>query len=83
MITANYTKGRFYDEDRRSVRPEGVAHVMDCFKRHYLTDAAAAADTTRPEAPAVEAAPLSAADLARYRALDAVICDEDLLASTV
>lgn len=35
IITGNYTRGSFFEEDLRSVRPEGVAQVMSLFLKHY------------------------------------------------
>jgi hypothetical protein len=34
IITGNYNKGSYYENDLRSVRPEGVSHVMKLFKKH-------------------------------------------------
>lgn len=38
IITGNYNKGAYYENDLRSVREEGVAHVMKLFLKYY-TDA--------------------------------------------
>lgn len=35
IITGNYTKGDYFEKDLRSVKPEGVEHVMRLFLRHY------------------------------------------------
>jgi len=35
IITANFSKGAYYEDDLRSVRPEGVEHVMRLFLKHY------------------------------------------------
>lgn len=36
IITAIHNKSRFYEDDLREVKPEGVANVMGVFKRHYM-----------------------------------------------
>jgi len=35
IITGNYNRGAYYDIDLRSIRPEGVKHVMNLFFKHY------------------------------------------------
>lgn len=35
VITGNHARGRYFDETLREVTPEGVAHVMRLFMRHY------------------------------------------------
>lgn len=39
IITGSYNKGAYFAEDLREVKPEGVAHVMRLFMKHY-TDGA-------------------------------------------
>ncbi len=39
-IVASGHAGRYFAADRRSATPEGVAHVMRVFARHFLPDAA-------------------------------------------
>jgi hypothetical protein len=36
IITGPQARGRYYADDLREVTPEGVAHVMSVFKRHFL-----------------------------------------------
>lgn len=36
IITATRNTHRYFDADKRSVTPAGVAHVMDAFFRHYV-----------------------------------------------
>ena len=36
IITGSYSRGAYFDEDLRSVKAEGVAHVMRCFGETYL-----------------------------------------------
>lgn len=35
IITSQSNRGRYYEEDLRGVKPEGVSHVMRIFFRHY------------------------------------------------
>ena len=51
--TGNFSRGRYYDENLRTIAPEGVAHVMRVFDQTYgLTEPVADADapprTARP-----------------------------------
>lgn len=38
IITGNYTKGEYFESDLRSVKPEGVEHVMRLFLQHYSSE---------------------------------------------
>ncbi|MES2303044.1 MAG: GSCFA domain-containing protein, partial [Pseudomonadota bacterium] len=35
IITGSYSRGRYFESDLRSVTPEGVAHVMRVFMKHF------------------------------------------------
>ena len=35
IVTGNYSRGRYFEGDLRSVTPEGVRHVMRLFLKHY------------------------------------------------
>ena len=35
IITGNYNRGRYFEDDLRSVTAEGVDHVMKLFIKHY------------------------------------------------
>ncbi len=35
IITGNYTKGEYFEDDLRSIKKEGVDHVMRLFLKHY------------------------------------------------
>lgn len=37
IITGSFNRGTYFDEDLRSVRPEGVEHVMRLFLKHATT----------------------------------------------
>ena len=73
IITAPFSRGRYYSDDLRTVTEAGVEHVMSLFFRHA---------TDGGHAPAVaEAAPAARAPRepdALDKALD-VLCDEELI----
>lgn len=73
IITGPHTRGRYFAEDLRSVRPDGVDQVMKIFGRHYLieTDARPAS----PDSPVSQAPSAAAVDAA----LQGVICDEEAI----
>lgn len=75
IITGPQARGRFFEDDLRSVTPEGVALAMDLFARRYL------ADEPTPQKPATEqvATVLAASDVARLNELADVICDEEAI----
>lgn len=77
IITGPHGRGLFYEEDLREVRPEAVAHVMSLFAQHYLTEQPA------PSAPQLrQVTALSNTDeQVRIRAIEEVICDEEVLGS--
>ncbi len=39
IITGSYNRGAYFEDDLRSVKPEGVSHVMKLFMRHYTDHA--------------------------------------------
>ncbi len=41
IITGNYNKGKYFEDDLRSIRPEGVDHVMKLFLSGYANHATA------------------------------------------
>jgi hypothetical protein len=83
IITGPQARGRYFEEDLRSITAAGVAHVMRVFARHYLSPA----ENDRPafdrQVAGEAAAPFEDADAAgsleRLRALGRIICDEELL----
>ncbi|MDI1307899.1 MAG: GSCFA domain-containing protein [Methylotenera sp.] len=65
IITGNYTKGEYFEEDLRSVKSEGVDQVMRLFLKHY--------SSARPVNKMDE-------DMMRENAtLSSVICDEEAI----
>ena len=85
IITGNFNRGAYYEDDLREVRSEGVEHVMRVFFEE-ATERGAVIPTTAP-APRVEpaAAPASvptpdaAAQLNDASAFSDVECEEELL----
>ena len=75
IITSAAAGNGFLEEDLREVRPEGVAHVMSIFQRHFIDGEAGAHPPPRPAAAAADVAGM--AD--RIRAAQRVICEEELL----
>jgi hypothetical protein len=73
IVTGNFSRGRYFADDLRSVTESGVEHVMSLFFRHATTgggplraDEAQALPVTSPLASEIE------------KAVD-VLCDEELL----
>ena len=78
IVTSNYTRGRYFADDLRSVTPEGVDLVMNLFYQHYGAGAG-------QEASAVEERQ-SAANAYEERTrlsqqVNDVLCDEEMLDS--
>lgn len=76
IITGPAARGRYYADDLREVLPEGVAHVMRLFMRHY-TDAAQPAAAHRRRKPQRQFRKMLREAETRMK----VICDEDVLAA--
>jgi hypothetical protein len=71
IITGNFNKGSYYEADLRSVRPEGVNHVMRLFMQHY----------SHVETP--KEATSSSAMLREAAQNNAIVCDEEALDSNL
>lgn len=76
MITGAHTRGAFFADDLREVRPEGVAYVMSAFSRHYM---AGTAHKTKPRSKPVSRVSKAAraAQAASMNQLATLICDEE------
>ncbi|MGB0749892.1 MAG: GSCFA domain-containing protein [Magnetospiraceae bacterium] len=72
IITGVHNKGRFFEENLRSVSADGVAHVMATFQKHFLGAASGEAEST-------PAAPPAARHAVDNPDAGDVICDEELL----
>jgi hypothetical protein len=49
IISGAHNKGRFFEDNLRAVREEGVAHVMSIFKRHFLAEGEGSGQMDAPE----------------------------------
>lgn len=76
IITSPLTRGRYFSDDGRDVKEEGVEHVMGVFFKHY---AEGARGTAEPETDSVEQQVRS--QNAAMEKVVQVLCDEELLAS--
>lgn len=75
VITGGYTRGRYFAEDLRSIRDEGVAHVMRLFMSHYT---AAGSGRAGERLPPQDGQPAERDDL-DAAGLVALICEEEAL----
>jgi hypothetical protein len=71
IITGSFNAGAYYQADAREVTDAGVAHVMRCFARHYLSDDSALGKTSDG------AGELESAAAVRSRA--DIVCDEEAI----
>ncbi|MCA7980252.1 GSCFA domain-containing protein [Burkholderia cepacia] len=65
IITGAFTRGAYFEDDLRSVKEAGVAHVMRLFLTHYMTSDEAA----------------SGAAARAHRELASIVCDEEAIAN--
>lgn len=79
IITAPPVGYQYFDSDLRSVKADGVAHVMRVFAAHMMSAEAAPAPEPQPAAAARAEIMPSAEARARYEALEGILCDEELL----
>ncbi len=75
IITGNYTRGRYFAEDLRSVTEDGVGHVMRLFMQHYAGDATTPVQTGQDEATRMR----EAESKALVENFVKTICDEEAL----
>ncbi len=73
IVTGNFSRGRYFAEDLRSITEPGVEHVMSLFFRHATSGGGEVHRATDGTAPAV---PSSATEL--EKAVE-VLCDEEML----
>lgn len=72
IITGGYNKGIYFEEDQRSVREEGVAHVMRLFMEHFSTSSVSEKDTDRDSEVTVASLEFAARN-------NAIVCDEEAI----
>ena len=80
MITGGFNRGAYFAEDLRSVRPEGVAHVMRVFRERLVLDATGQIPVTTATVPGGTEDKLIKAEIAdEINRQMQVVCDEELL----
>jgi hypothetical protein len=83
IITGHHTGFRFFESDLRSVKSEGVDHVMGIFKRRFLGVGPASSRARPAMRPAARPSPppvtMAEAASAEEAALYKVVCDEEVL----
>jgi hypothetical protein len=78
IITGPHARSSFLSDDLREVTPAGIAHVMSLFSKHFLADGDPMPAAANPLAAAAPAQQPNRQE-AEMRALQRVICDEDLI----
>nr|WP_321524347.1 GSCFA domain-containing protein [uncultured Cohaesibacter sp.] len=76
IITGNFNKGTYYENDLRSVHQDGVAHVMEVFRDKLVTREKLDTPQEKPIQNSPETPKYIEEELKRQ---DEVICDEELL----
>ena len=72
VITGNYAGNACFEDDLRTVRAEGVAHVMSLFLRHYAGQDGPVSAKAPPQARETRAIP----DDDKFLRLASIVCDE-------
>ena len=84
IVTATFNHERYVEADRRSITPDGVAHVMRSFFRHFtFTGDIATANTTRPDAVSKPVRNVLGAPRSLTTAAPKDPCDEDALGAYI
>lgn len=73
IITGAFSRGAYFEEDLRTVTPEGVAHVMRLFMQHHAQEG----EITPPPPPPP---PVAEKRTREQQEGEAVVCEEELLA---
>ncbi|MDZ4842748.1 MAG: GSCFA domain-containing protein [Hyphomicrobium aestuarii] len=76
IVTGHHHAYSFFEPDLRSIKPQGVQHVMSLFKKHYLGAAASVARDVA--APKISLRPAELAS-GMPEELFNVVCDEEVL----
>lgn len=72
IITGAYNRGTYFEDDLRSVREEGVSHVMKIFMQNYTNGSVRGPGQTIDAMPVITVKP---------NALFDVVCDEESIAN--
>ncbi len=76
IVTGPHAQGRYYENDLRSVSEFGLGHVMRVFCSHFLADGA-------PQAISGASFPDKTYFRSELAAMQAVVCDDDIIESEV
>jgi len=76
IITGQPTKGRYYESDLRSIRQEGVDHVMSVFLKTMVSDSSVVVPAVPPTTAESSG---NQALVEELRAFADVVCDEELI----
>jgi hypothetical protein len=76
VITGSFNRGRYFEDDLRSVTPEGVAHVMRLFMKHH-TDAAPTQEPVPSPGQTPSPSRREASLRAEISAGMEIVCDEE------
>ena len=79
IITGNFNRGRYFGDDLREVKPEGIEHVMRLFSKHYYHLPTARKTDEKNYAAPDHVLPI---DRMLHNEIDRcakVLCDEELL----
>lgn len=79
LITGNFSGGRYYEDDLREVRAEGVRHAMMCFFRHYLGEEIGPPAEAPAKPAGADAKAPEKAEPSRNERIGEIICDEERL----
>ncbi|MEM1051357.1 MAG: GSCFA domain-containing protein [Pseudomonadota bacterium] len=81
IITGHHNKYKYFAEDLREVRPEGVDHVMGLFKRHYLNQDKAKGPNPEAHSASQSSQPPTPQKITQKEMdeLYHVICDEEII----
>ncbi|MEP7156831.1 MAG: GSCFA domain-containing protein [Betaproteobacteria bacterium] len=70
IITGNFSRGQYFDDDLRSIKPEGVDHVMRVFMSSY------AGENGQKDMPSF-VSPADVALNAQFTRLNDIVCEEE------
>lgn len=79
IIVGNYNRGSFFEDDLRSVKPEGVAQVMSTFMKNYTEDKISEKKLSEQKEKEKEKEKHNELIKKDYAKNSKIICDEELL----
>lgn len=72
IITGNYNRGQYFEDDLRSIKPEGVDHVMKLFLSSYSNESTSSTHMSAAQQEIMNEMVIA----------NSVVCDEDAIDST-